>query len=80
MKFFHFKQTNDVQLALAKSIENNYLCSKDTVETTIYEIVNHRFNKFFFVEGNEILNEQTIIQGGIIKPDRMVFNKGGTGL
>jgi ATP-dependent exoDNAse (exonuclease V) beta subunit len=71
------KTSNDVQLALAKSIENGLITfvQKDTVETTIYEIVNHPDLINFFVEGNEILNEQTIIQkeGSIIKPDRMVL-------
>jgi len=71
------KTSNDIELALAKAIENGLITfsQKDTVNTTIYEIVNHPDLINFFAEGNEILNEQTIIQkeGSIIKPDRMVL-------
>ena len=71
------KTSSDVELALAKAIENGLITfiQKDAVESTIYEIVNHPDLINFFAEGNEILNEQTIIQkeGSIIKPDRMVL-------
>ena len=71
------KTSSDVELALAKAIENGLITfiQKDAVENTIYEIVNHPDLINFFAEGNEILNEQTIIQkeGSIIKPDRMVL-------
>jgi ATP-dependent exoDNAse (exonuclease V) beta subunit len=44
---------------------------------TIKEIVNHTELSVCFAEGNEILNEQTIIQkqGKTIKPDRMVLTR-----
>ena len=50
---------------------------KDMVFKTIQEIVNHSELSICFEEGNEVLNEQTIIQkeGKTIKPDRMVFTK-----
>jgi ATP-dependent exoDNAse (exonuclease V) beta subunit len=71
------KINDDIELAVAKAIENGLITfiQKDTVNTTICEIVNHPELVQFFEEGNEILNEQTIIQkeGGIIKPDRMVL-------
>ena len=71
------KTSSDIELALAKAIENGLITfiQKDAVENTIYEIVNHPDLINFFAEGNEILNEQTIIQkeGSIIKPDRMVL-------
>ena len=71
------KTSNDIELALAKAIENGLITfiQKDAVENTIYEIVNHPDLINFFAEGNKILNEQTIIQkeGSIIKPDRMVL-------
>ena len=71
------KTINDIELALTKAIENGLITfiQKDAVESTIYEIVNHPDLINFFAEGNEILNEQTIIQkeGSIIKPDRMVL-------
>ena len=71
------KTSSDVELALAKAIENGLITfiQKDAVENTIYEIVNHPDLINFFAEGNKILNEQTIIQkeGSIIKPDRMVL-------
>ncbi len=44
---------------------------------TVYEIVNHPELSTYFEEGNQVLNEQTIIQkeGKTIKPDRMVLLK-----
>jgi ATP-dependent exoDNAse (exonuclease V) beta subunit len=46
------------------------------VYKTIQEIVNHLELSICFEEGNQVLNEQTIIQkeGKTIKPDRMVIN------
>ena len=50
---------------------------KEAVYKSIQEIVNHSELENYFAEGNEILNEQTIIQkeGKTIKPDRMVLAK-----
>jgi ATP-dependent exoDNAse (exonuclease V) beta subunit len=50
---------------------------KGVVYKTIQEIVNHIELESYFAEGNEVLNEQTIIQKeeGTIKPDRMVLTK-----
>ena len=71
------KTSSDIELALTKAIENGLITfsQKETVNTTINEIVNHPDLIKFFTEGNEILNEQTIIQkeGSTIKPDRMVL-------
>ena len=67
----------DVDLALTKSIESGLInfSQKNTVSKTIEEIINHSELQSFFAEGNEVLNEQTIIQkqGKTIKPDRMVL-------
>ncbi|MFV5701624.1 UvrD-helicase domain-containing protein [Flavobacterium sp. XS2P12] len=73
------KTKNDIDLAITKSIENGLITfgQKETVFNTIQEIVNHSELEICFTEGNEVLNEQTIIQkeGKTIKPDRMVLTK-----
>ncbi|CAM3916740.1 exodeoxyribonuclease V subunit beta [Flavobacterium sinopsychrotolerans] len=73
------KTKNDVDLAITKSIENGLItfAQKEIVFNTIQEIVNHSELEICFAEGNEVLNEQTIIQKerGTIKPDRMVLTK-----
>ncbi|MFV5690588.1 UvrD-helicase domain-containing protein [Flavobacterium sp. LT1R49] len=70
---------NDIDLAITKSIENGLITlnQKELVYKTIQEIVNHLELSTYFAEGNEILNEQTIIQkeGKTVKPDRMVLTK-----
>nr|WP_315198027.1 UvrD-helicase domain-containing protein [uncultured Flavobacterium sp.] len=69
----------DVELAISKAIENGLITmlQKDIVYNAIIEIVNHRDLVEHFAEGNEVLNEKTIIQkeGGTVKPDRIVINK-----
>ncbi|MFA9189374.1 UvrD-helicase domain-containing protein [Flavobacterium sp. FBOR7N2.3] len=73
------KTKMDVGLAVEKAIENGLinLAQKELVLETINNIVNHEELILFFAEGNEVLNEQTIIQkeGKTIKPDRMVITK-----
>ncbi|MFV8335677.1 UvrD-helicase domain-containing protein [Flavobacterium sp. RSP29] len=73
------KTKKDIDLAITKAIENGLITfgQKETVFNTIQEIVNHSELKICFAEGNEVLNEQTIIQkqGKTIKPDRMVLTK-----
>jgi ATP-dependent exoDNAse (exonuclease V) beta subunit len=73
------KTKNDVDLAITKSIESGLITinQKEVVYKTIQEIVNHQELENYFAEGNEVLNEQTIIQkeGRTIKPDRMVLTK-----
>ncbi|MGZ9734572.1 UvrD-helicase domain-containing protein [Flavobacterium sp. GNP002] len=73
------KTKNDVDLAITKSIESGLITfgQKETVFNTIQEIVNHSELEICFAEGNDVLNEQTIIQkeGATIKPDRMVLTK-----
>ena len=73
------KTKKDIDLALTKSIENGLIrfSQKELVYKTIWEIINHKELSDYFEEGNEVLNEQTIIQkqGKTIKPDRMVLNK-----
>jgi ATP-dependent exoDNAse (exonuclease V) beta subunit len=70
---------SDVEMAIDKAIENGLITilQKEVVCSTIIEILNHQDLAEHFVEGNEVLNEKTIIQkeGGVIKPDRMVINK-----
>jgi ATP-dependent exoDNAse (exonuclease V) beta subunit len=73
------KTKSDVDLAITKSIESGLITfgQKETVYKSIQQIVNHSELEKYFSEGNEILNEQTIIQkeGRTIKPDRMTINK-----
>ena len=69
----------DVDLAITKAIEAGLITvnQKEVVCKTIQEIVNHSELSICFEEGNQVLNEQTIIQkeGKTIKPDRMVLTK-----
>jgi ATP-dependent exoDNAse (exonuclease V) beta subunit len=73
------KTKQDVGLAITKAIENGLITfgQKETVFKTIQEIVNHNELEIFFAEGNNVMNEQTIVQkeGNSIKPDRMVVTK-----
>lgn len=73
------KIKTDIHLAIKKAIENGLITfnQKETVTKTILEIINHSELSSYFEEGNEVLNEQTIIQkeGNTIKPDRMVLTK-----
>lgn len=73
------KTKSDVDLAILKAFENGLITfnQKEAVYKSIQEIVNHSELENYFAEGNEILNEQTIIQkeGKTIKPDRMVLAK-----
>ncbi|HQK39351.1 MAG TPA: UvrD-helicase domain-containing protein [Flavobacterium alvei] len=73
------KTKSDVDLAIIKAIESGLITfnQKDAVFKTIQEIVNHSELSICFEEGNQVLNEQTIIrkEGKTIKPDRMVFTK-----
>ncbi|CAN1551779.1 RecB ATP-dependent exoDNAse (exonuclease V) beta subunit (contains helicase and exonuclease domains) [Flavobacteriaceae bacterium] len=70
---------NDVEQAINKALENGLISTlqKEIVYNTIIEIVNHKDLEMHFAEGNEVLNEKTIIQkeGGTIKPDRIAINK-----
>ncbi len=71
------KTKKDVDIAITKALENGLITflQQETVLATIQEIVNHPELEVCFSEGNEVLNEQTIIQkqGKSIKPDRMVI-------
>ena len=73
------KTKSDIDLAITKANESGLINynQKDLVFQTIQEIVNHTELSVCFTEGNEILNEQTIIQkqGKTIKPDRMVLTR-----
>jgi ATP-dependent exoDNAse (exonuclease V) beta subunit len=73
------KTKSDVDLSIQKALENGLITfnQKDAVYKSIQEIVNHSELENYFAEGNEILNEQTIIQKEekTIKPDRMVLTK-----
>lgn len=73
------KTNNDIDIAITKSIENGLIVfnQKDVVYKTIHGIVSHPDISECFIEGNEVLNEQTIIQkeGKTVKPDRMVLTK-----
>ncbi|MDI1256896.1 MAG: UvrD-helicase domain-containing protein [Flavobacterium sp.] len=71
------KTKDDVETALIKALESGLINTNQlqSVRVTIDNILDHADLKIYFSEGNQILNEQTIIQkeGGIIKPDRMVL-------
>ena len=73
------KTKADVDLAILKALESGLIIvnQKELVHKTIQEIVNHAELSVCFNDGNEVLNEQTIIQkqGKTIKPDRMVLTK-----
>ena len=73
------KTKADVDLAILKALESGLITvnQKELVHKTIQEIVNHAELSVCFTDGNEVLNEQTIIQkeGKTIKPDRMVLTK-----
>jgi ATP-dependent exoDNAse (exonuclease V) beta subunit len=73
------KTRSDVDLAITKAVENGLITfnQKEVVYKTIQEIVSHPELSVCFEEGNEVLNEQTIIQkqGKTIKPDRMVLTR-----
>jgi len=73
------KTATDIDLAILKAIENGLITSyqKEIVLKSIQEIVNNKELESYFSQGNEILNEQAIIQkeGKTIKPDRMVLTK-----
>ncbi len=70
------KTKSDIDLALKKAIETGLINAnqKENVYKTLVEIVGHPELNAYFSEGNEIWNEQTIIQNeaSIVKPDRMV--------
>jgi ATP-dependent exoDNAse (exonuclease V) beta subunit len=79
-KILSFVKTKaDVDLAITKAVESGLInfSQMNLVYKTIQEIVNHTELSVCFSEGNEVLNEQTIIQklGKTIKPDRMVLTK-----
>jgi len=75
----HIHSKIDVDLAITKALENGIITvfQKEIVYAAIQEIVNHSDLEDHFAEGNEILNEQSIIQkeGRVIKPDRLAINK-----
>jgi ATP-dependent exoDNAse (exonuclease V) beta subunit len=75
----YVKTKSDVELAILKALESGLITfnQKEAVYKSIQEIVNHSELENYFADGNEILNEQTIIQkeGKTIKPDRMVLAK-----
>jgi ATP-dependent exoDNAse (exonuclease V) beta subunit len=73
------KTASDIDLAIQNAIENGLITlnQKEVVLKSIQEIVNNKELESYFSSGNEILNEQAIIQkeGKTIKPDRMVLTK-----
>lgn len=75
----YIETTSDVELALAKAVENGLIVAaqKEEVTQTILHILNHPELSDYFSEGHKVMNEQTIIQkeGTPIKPDRMVMAK-----
>ncbi len=70
---------NDLDLALKKAVESGLITSnqKEIVAATLNQIVNHKDLMIYFAEGNQVLNEKTIIQkeNRLVKPDRIVITK-----
>lgn len=68
---------NDVNMAISKAIENGLITrqQKTEVQVTVNEIVHHEALAVYFEEGNQVVNERSIIQkgAGLVKPDRMVI-------
>lgn len=60
----YVKTNSDVDLALSKAIENGLITfvQKEEVSKTIASILNHPEAFRLFLDGNKVLNEQTIIQ------------------
>ena len=75
----YIKSASDIDLAILNAIENGLITTnqKEIVLKSIQEIVNNKELESYFSHGNEILNEQAIIQkeGKTVKPDRMVLTK-----
>jgi ATP-dependent exoDNAse (exonuclease V) beta subunit len=75
----YIKSASDIDLAILNAIENGLITmnQKEIVLNSIQEIVNNKELESYFLQGNEILNEQAIIQkeGKTVKPDRMVLTK-----
>ena len=75
----YIKSASDIDLAILNAIENGLITTnqKEIVLKSIQEIVNNKELESYFSQGNEILNEQAIIQkeGKTVKPDRMVLTK-----
>lgn len=73
----YVESISDVDLAISKAIENGLITEnqKAEVSETILHILNHPELSDYFLIGNKVMNEQTIIQkkGTPIKPDRMVL-------
>lgn len=75
----YVRTASDVGLALAKAIENGLIVEsqQEEVSKTLLLILNHPELVDYFAEGNNVMNEQTIIrkEGTPVKPDRMVMAK-----
>lgn len=73
----YVRTASDVGLALAKAIENGLIVEsqQEEVSKTLHLILNHPELADYFADGNNVMNEQTIIrkEGTPIKPDRMVM-------
>ncbi|TAF60219.1 MAG: ATP-dependent helicase, partial [Flavobacterium sp.] len=74
------KYKTDITKAIEVALENGWIHFEqtETVTQTIQAIVSHPELEGYFEEGNQVFNEQAIIQkeGKTMKPDRMVL-KGG---
>ena len=69
----------DINIAISKALELGLisLYQKKAVYDTIFEIINHKELEPFFLIGNIVYNEKTILQKGekAIKPDRIVITQ-----
>jgi ATP-dependent exoDNAse (exonuclease V) beta subunit len=69
----------DVSTAIAKALEEGLIqfSQREIVHHTLISIVEHERLANYFSEGNQVMNEQTIIQkaGRVIQPDRMVIRE-----
>jgi ATP-dependent exoDNAse (exonuclease V) beta subunit len=69
----------DVNTAIAKALEEGLIqfSQREIVHHTLISIVEHERLANYFSEGNQVMNEQTIIQkaGRVIQPDRIVIRE-----
>ncbi|SHI44742.1 UvrD-helicase domain-containing protein [Flavobacterium terrae] len=78
-KVLSFIETKkDVDIAITKALESGLISEdqKELVSNSLLQIVNHDELYEFFLEGNKVLNEVSILRNNAstIIPDRIVFN------
>lgn len=74
------KTRHDIDLALEKAVDDGLIPAgeKAAIGRTVSQIVGHPELSAFFPPSHKVFNEKDIIQkdGGVVKPDRIVFADG----